>query len=86
MLDASDIKHGKPNPEIYLKTAKELGVSPEKCIVFEDSQKGIESAINAGMKVIALSTTHDEYEIEGAALVIPDFEGITPEQVYNFVR
>lgn len=44
-----DVRKTKPNPEIFLKAANKLGVSPEQCIVIEDSDAGIEAAFNAGM-------------------------------------
>ena len=44
-----DVIKTKPNPEIFLKAANKLGVSPEQCIVIEDSDAGIEAAFNAGM-------------------------------------
>ncbi len=47
----------KPNPEIFLKTAKMLGVKPFDCVVFEDSVPGITAAKRAKMKVVALLTT-----------------------------
>ena len=47
----------KPNPEIFLKTAKMLGVKPSQCLVFEDSVPGITAAKRAKMKVVALLTT-----------------------------
>lgn len=46
-------KH-KPDPEAYLYTAKELGLSPAECIVVEDTAVGAQAANNAGMKVFAL--------------------------------
>ncbi len=46
-------KH-KPDPEAYLYTAKELGLSPAECVVVEDTAVGAEAANNAGMKVFAL--------------------------------
>jgi HAD superfamily hydrolase (TIGR01509 family) len=56
--DASMVKNGKPDPEIYLLTAVKLGVQPSDCIVFEDSIAGIQSALSAGMRVIGVATTH----------------------------
>ena len=44
----------KPHPEVFLKAAERLGVSPEDCIVFEDSPYGIEAAVRAGMRVIGI--------------------------------
>ncbi len=61
--DASMVKNGKPDPEIYLLTAAKLGVQPSDCIVFEDSIAGIQSALSAGMQVIGVATTHKPKEL-----------------------
>ena len=56
---AEDLEHGKPHPEIYLKTARELGVDPTRCLVIEDSMNGIISGKAAKMQVIAVpDATH----------------------------
>ena len=49
-----DVSKGKPAPDVYLKTAKELGVRPENCLVFEDVPMGIHAGLNAGMRVCAV--------------------------------
>ena len=46
---------GKPSPDVYLATARKLSVSPKDCIAFEDSGSGIQAALAAGMKVVAVS-------------------------------
>ncbi len=51
-----DVRHGKPNPEIYIKTARSLGVKAAECAVIEDAPNGVMSAKNAGMTTIALQT------------------------------
>jgi HAD superfamily hydrolase (TIGR01509 family) len=51
-----DVRQGKPDPEIYTLVAQNLAVTPEKCLVIEDSATGVQAAINAGMQVIAVST------------------------------
>lgn len=51
---ACEAKAGKPNPAVYLCVAKELGVDPSKCLVFEDVPMGILAGKNAGMKVCAV--------------------------------
>ncbi len=63
LTDSSMVKHGKPDPEIYLLTAAKLGVKPSDCIVFEDSMAGIKSALDAGMRVIGVATTHKPDEL-----------------------
>lgn len=51
-----DVVEGKPAPEIFLKTAKALGVEPGQCVVIEDSPIGLRAAIGAGMRCIAIPT------------------------------
>ncbi|MDD5111013.1 MAG: HAD family phosphatase [Candidatus Altiarchaeota archaeon] len=66
LLDAitmgTEVARGKPDPEIYLETAKRLGVKPEECVVFEDSVHGVRAGKAAGMRVIAVTTGHDGRE------------------------
>ena len=55
LVSGEDVSQGKPHPEPYLTGAKKLGVSPQECLVFEDSDNGIASALAAGMLVIAVN-------------------------------
>lgn len=73
IVDASMVKQSKPNPEIYLKASEALGALPTECMVFEDSHSGIESALNAGMQVVVLSTTHKIEELNYNLLIVNDF-------------
>jgi sugar-phosphatase len=56
-VTASDITHGKPHPEPYLKGASKLGVAAAACLVIEDVPAGIRAGKSAGMRVAALRTT-----------------------------
>lgn len=78
VIDDELVTKGKPDPEIYLLTAEKLGIQPAECLVFEDSFSGVAAGLAAGMKVIAVSTTHAAEEFEGVELVIGDFEGLEP--------
>ena len=51
----SDVKNCKPAPDVFLLSAKRLGVSPSDCFAFEDSENGIRSAHAAGMRVIGIA-------------------------------
>ncbi|BDQ12765.1 HAD family hydrolase [Sediminibacterium sp. TEGAF015] len=62
IVSAFDVPVSKPNPDVFLKGAQNLGVAPENCIVFEDAPKGVEAAANAGMKAVAITTMHTEEE------------------------
>jgi HAD superfamily hydrolase (TIGR01509 family) len=55
-----DAKEIKPNPEIYLRVIKELGVSAEECLVFEDSLVGIEAAKRAGIASVVVYDRHSD--------------------------
>jgi HAD superfamily hydrolase (TIGR01509 family) len=55
-LTVEDISLFKPNPEIFLKCAALLGISPKRCLVVEDSIFGVKAAKTAGMRCLAVST------------------------------
>ena len=64
IFSGSDVTKSKPDPEIYLKAAAKLGVDPARCIVFEDSAAGIQSARAAGMTAVAVPnffTAHHDH-------------------------
>jgi len=63
---------GKPNPEIYLHTARLLGVKPEECIVFEDSENGVVSAKNAGMTCIGYKNIYINDNLSRADFIVND--------------
>lgn len=73
VVGGEEVINGKPAPDVFLLTAKKLGVSPQKCVVFEDAPAGITAAKRAGMQAIAISTTHKKEELKKADLVIKDF-------------
>jgi beta-phosphoglucomutase len=78
VIDGTKITHAKPDPEVFLKGAAELGVAPENCVVFEDAQAGIEAAINAGMFSVGVGSP----EVLGRAdFVIPGFDGMTLDRL-----
>lgn len=76
ILDESFVSKGKPDPEIYLKTAAALGFDPKNCVVSEDSLSGVAAGKAAGCKVVGISTTHSAAELNESDIVMPDFEGI----------
>lgn len=56
MVTSEDVVHPKPHPETFLRCAKAMGVSPEKCLVYEDGQMGINAALSGGMSAIHIQT------------------------------
>jgi len=83
ILDDSFVNKGKPDPEVYLKTADALKFQPSNCVVFEDSLAGVEAAKNAGCKVVGLTTTHTREELQGTDLVIENFVGLEPKHLIS---
>ncbi|MBI4226438.1 HAD family phosphatase [Candidatus Roizmanbacteria bacterium] len=77
IINANDILHAKPHPEIYLKSAQKLKVKPYQCVVFEDSYSGVEAAKKAGMKIVLVMTSHTQKEIRNVDLAIKDFTKIS---------
>jgi HAD superfamily hydrolase (TIGR01509 family) len=59
LVCAGDYAHGKPSPEPFLLAAQRLGVEPEKCLVFEDAEAGIQSATAAGMASVRIAQPHE---------------------------
>jgi beta-phosphoglucomutase family hydrolase len=62
VLTADHVDESKPHPETYLKCAEALAVDPADCLVFEDAPKGVESALNAGMDCVVITTLHKPEE------------------------
>jgi HAD superfamily hydrolase (TIGR01509 family) len=50
VVTADDVVHGKPAPDMFLLAARQMGVAPEKCLVFEDAEPGMRAAEAAGMQ------------------------------------
>ena len=69
---SEDVTQGKPHPEVFLKSAKIMDMTPRNCVVLEDSSHGIEAARAAGMKALGLATTRPTGMLEqaGAHLVL----------------
>lgn len=72
-----DVPRSKPAPDIFLEAARRLGHPPERCLVFEDAYAGVEAAHAAGMRCVALATTHTVAQLRAnttAELIVRDFE------------
>ncbi|WP_046244784.1 HAD family hydrolase [Hymenobacter terrenus] len=85
IVSADDVVLSKPHPEVFLKAAALLQVAPADCIVFEDVPKGAEAALNAGMKAVVLTTTHDVAEFAHLPNVLRYASDFTDEVVNALV-
>jgi HAD superfamily hydrolase (TIGR01509 family) len=83
-VSSEEVAHGKPAPDVYLETARRLGVEPETAAAIEDSANGIRSAHAAGMRVIAIPNRHYPPSAEVLALadvVLQSLDELTVERV-----
>src|SRR5208283_4145872 len=71
VVDGHQVSHPKPHPEIYLRAAELLAISPANCIVLEDSHTGVAAARAAGMRVAGLGTTY--VNLPGADVMADNF-------------
>lgn len=73
-----DLRHGKPDPEIFALAAEELQVLPEHCFVAEDAPAGIEAARAGGMAALGVARLHDEAGLHSAQadLVVPSLDDV----------
>ena len=79
IVTSTDIVHGKPHPEPYLKGAQLLGIAPQDCIVFEDAPAGIRSGKSARSRVVAFQTTErdDRLRAAGADWIVKDASSVS---------
>lgn len=75
LVDGNVVTASKPDPEVFLEGARRLGLMPEECAVFEDSEAGVEAARRGGMKVVGIGHGLD------ADLLVSGLDQLTPEQV-----
>lgn len=69
-------EQGKPHPAVYLTSARQLGISPEYCIVVEDSHSGLKAAKAAGMKTIVFTNNDESINSDLADFKILSFESV----------
>ena len=70
ILTGDDVQHGKPHPEMYLRAATQLGISPEQMLVLEDSENGCIAAVASGACTVAIPSVHTRGQnFDGAHLI-----------------
>lgn len=84
---ADDVPEHKPNPRVYLETARKIKVKPENCAVIEDSAPGIEAARRAGMKSIGYITKYNSAKgLKDADLLIKNFSELSVEKIKDLIK
>lgn len=85
IMASEHVKKHKPDPEVYLTSAKNLKIAPSKCIVFEDSFSGVSAALNAKMKVVGVLSSHTKEELPPCDLYIDNYLGLQATEVLNLL-
>jgi sugar-phosphatase len=80
LVTANQVTSGKPHPEPFLAGAALLGISPEQCVVFEDSSSGAKAGRAAGCIVIATTFSHSVESLEAAHYLVSDLRNVHLEQ------
>ncbi len=81
---AADVKHGKPDPEVFIKSAEKLAVEPKNCLVFEDAFNGFEAAHRARMKSIGIATVNSVetiLKLDSVVAAAVDFKEFKPHKL-----
>jgi len=86
VITGMDVKHGKPNPEVFLVAAKRLGVAPEQCVVIEDAPAGIAAARAGNMSAVGLvSTGRTREELADAHLIVGELAELSPKRLAELI-
>jgi HAD superfamily hydrolase (TIGR01509 family) len=83
-VSSEEVERGKPAPDVYLETARRMGVDPPSCVAVEDSSNGLRAAAAAAMTVIAVPNPHYPPHADALALAAVTVDGVaevTPELV-----
>lgn len=77
-VSARDVPRGKPAPDVFLEAARQLGVAPAACVVFEDSPHGVKGAAAAGMRAVAVPSDYTRcLPFPGATLTVERLDAVT---------
>lgn len=77
LVSSEDVVSGKPAPDGYRLAMERLGRRPTACLAFEDAPPGLQAARTAGLRVVALTTTHAGDELREADALTPDLAALT---------
>jgi sugar-phosphatase len=87
IVDGSQVKRGKPAPDVFRMAGQRMGVRPNRCAVIEDAPMGIEAAVAAGMLPIGVATTHAARELTdaGAKLVFDQAGDLNSDSFFQAI-
>jgi len=79
-----DVSHGKPKPDMFLKSMNKYNLKPNECVVVGDSVQDIEAGLKAKMNVIGLLTTTSKNELKGAHIILDSPKDLTLKLLKRF--
>jgi HAD superfamily hydrolase (TIGR01509 family) len=85
VITGDDVDRKKPDPQIYLRTAERLAMSPSRCIVFEDAPVGVQAARSAGMRCVAVTSTVSADALQGADLVVDSLSEVSLQSLLRLL-
>jgi HAD superfamily hydrolase (TIGR01509 family) len=84
IVSGEEVDRGKPAPDVYLEAAKQLGVSPECCVVLEDARNGVAAAKAAGMKCIGFKNLNSgDQDLSQADIVVHHIGDICLDEFFK---
>ncbi len=83
--DGSEIRHGKPHPEVFLKAAAKISLPPERCVVVEDAPVGVDAGKEAGCAVVAVTGTAPRSRLEAADLVVDSLRELDAARIRSLL-
>lgn len=85
VITGDDVVRGKPDPEVFTLACQGLGVEAARCVVVEDAPAGIEAALAAGSRTIAILMHHPAESFENADCIVERLSDLTPEKIASLV-
>ena len=84
-VNGNDVKHKKPDPELFLIAAQRIGIEPAHCVVVEDAPNGVQAAKAAGAKCIAVTNSTTAAKLLDADLVCDSLVKIDLETIQKLI-
>ena len=85
-INGNDVKHKKPDPELFLIAAERIGIEPAHCVVIEDAPNGVQAAKAAGANCIAVTNSTTAAQLGEADLICDSLEQINLDTIIELIR
>jgi beta-phosphoglucomutase len=86
LITGDDVSHGKPHPEVFQKATRALGLPAASCVVVEDAPQGVEAALAAGNRVVAITSTRPATDLRDADRIVQHLDEISPRTLEELIQ